>query len=129
MQPNINQDPMKNKGRNKKTPLTMAQFHAVIRQRAITSAMAIPETDEEFALLEKSLAILKLPDHNFEDVLKIIETGENPEPKMIVFPPAANESLVEELAQAARHGTKIPPEIKEIMEADRNTAEKDRRMK
>ena len=118
---------MKNNGRNENHPPNLSQFHALIRQSAISRGMAIPETDEEFALLEKSLDPNKLPVHNFENVRRLIETGENLESKVIIFPPMATDmAIVEEFAQAARNGGEIPPEIQEKMDADRAAAEQDR---
>ena len=121
---------MKNNGRTENTPPSVAQFHALIRQSAISRGMAIPETDEEFALLEKNVAPSKLPIHNFQDVLTLIETGEVTESKLVAFPAtAADMEVVEEFAQAARNGAEIPEEIQRKMAADRVREEQGRRKK
>jgi len=117
---------MKNNGRNDSSPPNLSQFRALIRQSAINRGMAIPETDEEFALLEKNFDPSKLPVHDFQEVVKMIETGEIPESKIVAFPQkAADMEVVEDFAQAARNGKEIPPEIQEKMAADRAAAERD----
>lgn len=121
---------MKNNGRNENTPPTLAQFHALIRQSAISRGMAIPKTDEEFALLEKYVASSKLPAHNFQDVLTLIQTGEVPKSKLLAFPGTVPDmEVVEEFAQAARNGAEIPEEIQRKMDADRVKEEQGRRKK
>jgi len=119
---------MKNNGRNESNPPSLSQFYALIRQSAISRGIAIPETDDEFALLEKNIDHSKLPVHNFEDVVELIETGKTPELKVIAFPqPATDMEVVEEFAQAARNGAEIPEEIQRKMDTDRAAAEQDRR--
>ena len=119
---------MKNNGRNDSTPPSLSQFRALIRQSAISRGMAIPETDEEFALLEKHFDPSKLPVHDFRKVVKMIETGEVPESKIVAFPQqTADLEVVEDFAQAARNGKEIPPEVQEKMSADRAAAERDSR--
>jgi len=119
---------MKNNGPNQNPPPTVAQFHALIREHAIKKGMAIPETDEEFAMLEKTIDCSTLPKHDFGQVLALINTGETRKTKVIEFP-KADESFVKDFALAARNGTQIPAEIKKRMEADRAAAEKDRQRK
>ena len=121
---------MKNNGRNESPPPNLSQFRALIRQAAISRGMAIPETDEEFALLEKHVDPSKLPVHDFQEVVKLIESGQIPESKIVAFPEtAADMEIVEEFAQAARNGTEISPEIQEKMATDRAGAEDDSRKK
>jgi hypothetical protein len=117
---------MKNNGRNDSTPPNLSQFRALIRQSAISRGMAIPETDEEFALLEKHFDPSKLPIHDFQAVVKMIETGETPASKIVAFPQkAADTEVLEDFAQAARNGKEILPEVQEKMAADRAAAERD----
>jgi hypothetical protein len=121
---------MKNNGRNESTPPTPSEFRALIRRSAISRGMAIPETDEEFALSEEGVDPSKLPTHDFRKVVKLIETGEMPESKIVAFPETPAEvEVVEEFAQAARNGAEIPPEIQEKMAADRAAAERELRKK
>ena len=119
---------MKIHGRKQNPPLNVAQFHSLIREYAIRKGMAIPETDEEFALLEKSIDLSRLPKHDFEQVFSMITDGEAPTEKIIEFP-KADASFVEEFAMAARNGAEIPPETKKQMEADRAVAQRRRRSK
>ena len=119
---------MNTDGRNENTPPSLSEFHALLRQMAISKGMAIPETDEEFELLEKSIDARTLPKHDFTQVLELIETGKAPESKIVEFP-KADEEVLQEFAQAARNGSEIPPEIKAKMEADRAAAEADGRRK
>ena len=117
---------MNNNGRGESNPLTPSQFHALIRQSAISRGMVAPETDEEFALMEKNVDPSGLPKHDFQDVLQLIETGEVPSSKVISFSAAsADAEIVEEFAQAARNGATIPEEIQKKMDADRAAAEQD----
>ena len=111
-------------GRNKNTPPSLSEFHALLRRMAISKGMAIPETDEEFAVLENGIDTSELPKHDFAQVLELIETGKSPVSKIVEFP-SADENVVEELSQAARNGTEIPADIKEKMDADRAASEKD----
>lgn len=119
---------MNENGRNEAAPPNRSQFHALIREEAISTGRAIPQTDEEFALAEKCFAQRNESKHDFAQIKRLIESGEIP-PSSIVEMPRADESFVEELAQAARNGAEIPQEIKERMEADRIDAEREHRSK
>lgn len=91
--------------------------------------LLLPRTDEEVAQLEEILNSYPSVGMHADDALKIARQQAIPEPATPFSPPAAegtSNAIAEDLALAARHGTKIPPEIWEKMKSDRAKAAHDR---
>ena len=91
--------------------------------------LLLPRTDDEVAQLEEILSSYPSVEMHADDALKIARQQAISEPATPFSPPVAEETsnaIAEDLALAARHGTKIPPEVWAKMKSDRAKSAHDR---
>jgi len=113
---------MKNRhARESETLPTVQEAHLALRQAALELGIRIPTTPEEIEVFERSLDMSKLPNISDEDAMAFFR-GEIELNKSTVDTSVADE-FYEELAMAARFGGEIPPEVKALMESDREEEE------
>ena len=110
---------------NKLTPkkLSECDLDRLVREAAIQEGACFAETEDELAIVEKRRFGKQVDVPPFSRVLDLIHGAEEPAHKIIPMAPALDESVVEDLAMAARNGGEIPDEIRKKMDADRVSEE------
>ena len=99
-----------------------AEMESLLYQALLKDGRVIPHTPEEVALVNELLAgqVVELPPELL-DPEAVLRGSITPRSLPISLP--FNPEAVHQLASAARNGSEIPPEVRQRMEADRNTAE------
>lgn len=106
---------------NKPSPETLSEsdLDRLVREAAIREGACFAETEDELAIVEERIAGKQVDVPPFSSVLDLIHGAEVPADKIIPIAPALDESVVEDLAMAARNGREIPDEIRKKMDTDR----------
>jgi hypothetical protein len=105
-------------------PPTDAEVEEIVHTTLRDTAKLFPRSSEEIEILESELEGTTLPQANPQKLLKMLR-GElpKPNPKLAQTESEPLLEVTENLALAARKGTKISKETREIMDADRAAAE------
>jgi hypothetical protein len=103
--------------------LSDSDVDRLVREAAIREGACLPKTEEELTIIEQRFSGYLVEVPSFGRVLDLIHGAEKPADKIIPIAPALDETVVEDLAMAARKGGVIPDEIRKKMDADRLSEE------
>jgi hypothetical protein len=108
--------------KKKKDPVTIRDAERALFHTLKDEGELPPASEEEIAELEEELGVYPAGTTEVHDVFRMMREG-------MREPEAGESEAVKEiesgLAQAARHGRKIPRHIRELMERDREEAERE----
>ena len=110
--------------------LSDSEVRFLAHQTLKDEGLLLPKSDDEIAQLEETLSGYPAVEMRADDALIIARQQTPPQPATAAFPVVpvddATRAIAEDLALAARHGTKIPPEVWEKMKSDRMKAAHER---
>jgi len=99
-----------------------AEFEQDLHTAMRLSGWVLPETDEEVAAAEESSAETPPLPSELIDPYAVLQRAQSG-PKLLAKVTHSTPEIEANLARAAREGGEIPPDVENLMEADREAAE------